>query len=45
MTAQDYEIQKLRREVEELKRIRQLDMAEIVRLRRIIESMADDEFQ
>lgn len=37
MTETDMEIQALRRKVKELEQIRQLDMAEIVRLRRMID--------
>ena len=37
MTEKDMEIQALRRKVKELEQIRQLDMAEIVRLRRMID--------
>lgn len=42
MTEKDMEIQTLRRKVKELEQIRQLDMAEIVRLRRMIDIKEDN---
>jgi hypothetical protein len=41
MTEQERELQELRRKVKELTYQHQLDMAEIVKLRRIIEAMED----
>ena len=43
MTPQDMEIQRLRQKVKELEHIHQLDQAEIVGLRRYIETLAQGE--
>ena len=42
MTDKDKEIQKLRRENDELRAMHQLDMAEIVRLRRWIQALEEE---